>query len=143
MEVKEMNTEEAIEIIEGIKDGNVPSSYSEFCKEYNHKLNKVIECLEQGEKYRKELITIKKREIISELFVDEQGEKYRQMIDRIRDNYRYNSFIIHSGRAILEYLEKLEEAYFPKEAKCGSYFYECTSEEIYHLKKIPLKEAKK
>jgi hypothetical protein len=43
-----MNGIKAIEILQGMKDGNVPSSYSEFCKEYNEKLDGIIKLIEEG-----------------------------------------------------------------------------------------------
>jgi len=49
-----MGIKEDIEILRGMKDGNVPSSYSEFCKEYNNKLDKIIKRLQMREDFKKE-----------------------------------------------------------------------------------------
>jgi len=105
MEVKKMNTQEAIEWLEVEKQMS-----------YNDRTQKCT------------------REVITLL---QQGEKYRQMWEEFKGKARgYNAI----NQIYL--MEDLQQKYFPKEAKRGSYFYECTSEEIYHLKKIPLKEAK-
>jgi len=58
------------------------------------------------------MITNAWTERIKEL--EAENTKLKEMVDRIRDHYRYNSFIIHSGTAILEYLEKLEQKFFPE-----------------------------
>jgi len=135
----------------------------EFCnppgiRDVNKRIDEIIALLKRGKKFEK-------REIISELFVDEQGEalkaenvelkKYRQIVEEIKYelNWHRPEEQLFTAKLevskdeeylneILDMIDNIEQKYFPKEAKRGSYFYECTSEEIYHLKKIPFKEAK-
>ena len=89
-----MNTQEAIEIVEGIKNGNVPSSYSEFCKGYNHKLNRVIECLQHGEALKEENVELK---------------AYKLIVEELRNKPTY---LTHGMLPL--WLKELEQKYFPK-----------------------------
>jgi len=117
----------------------------EFCnppgiRDVNKRIDEIIALLKRGKKFEK-------REIISELFVDEQGEalkaenvelkKYRQIVKSIQWHIKASKKHNTAEYSFLAFIEGIIEKYFPKEAKRGSYFYECTSEEIYHLKKIP------
>ena len=74
----------------------------------------------------------------------QQGEKYRQMWEELIKGIekREKRCEIACDIVYVSTLRDIEQKYFPEELKRGSYFYECTSEEIYHLKKIPFKEAK-
>ena len=92
-----MEIKEAIEFVSEIKhsgNGYGNSYISDF-----NKLKDIISLLKRLEKYEK-------REVISELLVDE-NEKYKQIFEEITTNGYFSSIDT-------KYLKDLEQKYFPK-----------------------------
>ena len=85
-------TKEAIKVLEGMKDGNVPSSYSEFCQEYNEKLDKVIELLQRGEKIEGKLIQFLEKEnpYSEDVFLPIPKEDFDKINDRLKKEMDYS-----------------------------------------------------
>ena len=92
-----MDTEKAIKLIKSMKDGNVPSSYSEFCKEYNEKLNEIIGVIEDGQKFK---------EILRDV-----GEEVKAREIKIPDEY-----LSKYGGAMEYIIKVVKERYFPPKA---------------------------
>ena len=120
-----MNTKKAIEFCEGeIQEyGAVKHLYGiekfPLNKPVITAYKSIIKLLKQGGEDSKEL------------------KKCRQIVKSIQWHIKASKKHNTAEYSFLAFIEGIIEKYFPKEAKRGSYFYECTSEEIYHLKKIP------
>jgi len=109
-----MDTKECIEVLKSMKNGNVPSSYSEFCKEYNDKIDEVIKRLQMWEDFKKQC---KK----GRLYIDvhcEHGESAGFSIKDEMDNFEQKCFpkpeirktieveVLASNREVINELEK-------------------------------------
>jgi len=83
-----MDRIKAVEILQSMKDGNVPSSYSEFCKEYNEKLDGIIELI-MNEKYPEiEKIFIDFDIYIHGMRLDEETLKMNPLTANYQEGYR-------------------------------------------------------
>jgi len=133
MEVKEAIKFDYINFLKSFKE----LVTREFCnppgiRDVNKRIDEIIALLQRGKIDKEEL------------------KKVWQMWDRLEHGVVYDdegNYTYSWSDKLIGHMHRIkrdvEQKYFPKEAKRGSYFYECTSEEIYHLKKIPLKKAKK
>jgi len=120
-----MEVKEAIDFLERLQNPHL-----EWLKKHNDNIDEIISLLQQGEKYR---------QIVEEIKYELNWHKPEKPLFTAKLEVSKDEEYLNE---ILDMIDNIEQKYFPKEAKRGSYFYECTSEEIYHLKKIPFKEAK-
>jgi len=106
MEVKKMNTQEAIEFTESFKDRitsiDIEEGNTESIKTYNNEIDKVINLLQQGEAYRQ----------MWEEFRRIYGEDLMNLESYLWDRTKYGNTWV----GINEGMNRLEQKHFPNEA---------------------------